>query len=143
MAHSVYEPRLPWYWRLIASDEPLRFGAPSLFQELRNRNWEIWIYTTSHRSIGSIRRWLGGHGVWVSGIVNQDVHERGLKSTLRDFRPSKNPAAFGISLHVDDSKGVRMEGDIHGFDVVVIDPYDSHWAAKVLQAAGDLRCGSR
>jgi hypothetical protein len=48
--------------------------------------------------------------------------------------PSKNPAAFGITLHVDDSEGVRMEGEAHGFEVVVVTPQDGDWVKKVLLA---------
>jgi hypothetical protein len=29
--------------------------------------------------------------------------------------PSKNPRAFGIDLHVDDSEGVKLEGKKYGF----------------------------
>ena len=50
--------------------------------------------------------------------------------------PSKNPAAFGISLHVDDSDGVRLEGERHGFRVVVLSPDDEGWVRKVLAAVG-------
>jgi hypothetical protein len=48
--------------------------------------------------------------------------------------PSKYPPAFNIDLHVDDSEGVRMEGDLHGFRVVVVRPDDEDWTQKVLEA---------
>ena len=129
------EPRLPWYKRLVAGDEPLRLGARSLMANLQEKGWELWVYTTSHRPPGSIRRWLRCHGIQVAGIINQDTHDAHLKDTLRDFRPSKNPGAFGIALHVDDSEGVRMEGAVHGFEVVVVAPDDEGWAKKVWSAA--------
>ena len=50
--------------------------------------------------------------------------------------PSKYPPAFGIDLHVDDSEGVRMEGDEHGFRVVVVRPDDENWIQRVLDAVG-------
>jgi hypothetical protein len=75
-------------------------------------------------------------------MVNQDAHDRHLRRSPQDRPPSKNPAAFGIDLHVDDSDGVRMEGEQHGFEVVVVTPDDRDWTAKVLRAADEL-AGSR
>ncbi len=45
------------------------------------------------------------------------------------------PPAFGIDLHVDDSEGVRLEGEEHGFHVVVVRPDDERWTKRVLDAA--------
>jgi hypothetical protein len=133
------EPRPPWYWRFWASDEPLRLGARSLMQALRERGWELWVYTTSHRHPGSVRRWLRSYGIRVAYVVNQDVHDRHLRRSPRDYPPSKNPRAFGIDLHVDDSDGVQMEGEQHGFRVVVIAPQDEAWTEKVLAAVEKLQ----
>ncbi len=134
------EPRPAWYWRLLVPREPLRAGARELLQTLCARGWELWVYTTSHRSRGSVRRWLRAHGVRVAGVINQDVHDRRLREATG--RPSKNPRAFGIDLHVDDSDGVRVEGERHDFRVVVVAPGDGDWAEKVLAAADGLRRAS-
>ena len=48
--------------------------------------------------------------------------------------PSKYPPAFGIDFHVDDSEGVKIEGEEHGFRVVIVRPDDEHWARVVLDA---------
>src|SRR6478672_9776155 len=116
------EPSLAWHWRLWAHNEPLRHGARALMRRLQRSGWELWIYTTSHRSPWSVRCWLRGHGIRVAGVINQNVHDARLRRNRADYPPSKNPRAFGIALHIDDSEGVRMEGEIHGFNVVVIDP---------------------
>jgi hypothetical protein len=39
---------------------------------------------------------------------------------------------FGIGLHIDDSEGVRREGEQYGFDVVVISREDLVWTRSVL-----------
>jgi len=132
------EPRLHWFLRLFIHDEPLRQGTPELMRQLRQRGWEVWVYTTSNRSPAAVRRWLRWHGVLLDGMVNQDAHDRHLRRSPQDRPPSKNPAAFGIDLHVDDSDGVRMEGEQHGFQVAVVTPDDRDWTAKVLCAADEL-----
>jgi FMN phosphatase YigB (HAD superfamily) len=132
------EPRLSWFLRLFVDDEPLRIGTPELIRQLRQRGWEVWVYTTSNRSSADVRRCLRCHGVRIDGMINQDAHDRHLRRSTQDRPPSKNPAAFGINLHVDDSGGVRMEGDQHGFAVVVVTPDDRDWTAKVLRAVDEL-----
>ena len=69
-------------------------------------------------------------GVRLEGVVNQDRHEE----VVGRRGPSKYPPAFGIGLHVDDSPGVAMEGEAHGFRVVVVSPDDERWAGRVLEA---------
>ncbi len=133
-----HEPALPWYWRLVAGDEPLRLGARELMRGLQARGWEVWIYTTSCRDPGSVRRWLWCHGVRVAGVINQHIHDWHFRRSPRARPPSKNPGAFGIGLHVDDSDGVRMEGEQHGFQVVVVAPEDVAWVEKVLLAVEKL-----
>ncbi len=114
--------------------EPLRQGTTALIRELRRRGCSVWIYTSSGRTPFYIRRWLLLHGIRVDGVVNSERHRAGLAAHGLERRPSKFPPAFGIDLHVDDSEGVRMEGDAHGFRVVVVRPDDPHWTRRVLDA---------
>lgn len=46
---------------------------------------------------------------------------------------SKNPKLFGIDIHVDDSEGVRMEGEKYGFKTIIIQPADEKWVDKILE----------
>lgn len=116
--------------------EPLRRGTRTLVQELRHRGCSVWIYTSSLRSPFHIRLWLFLHGIRVDGIVNDDRHRRELSGRRFERLPSKYPPAFDIDLHVDDSEGVRMEAEEHGFRVVIVRPDDDQWAQKVLDALG-------
>jgi hypothetical protein len=117
--------------------EPLRQGTCSLIDQLRQRGCSIWIYTSSGRTVFQIRLWLWLYGIRVDGVVNEERHRRELANRQFSSPPSKYPPAFGIDLHVDDSEGVRMEGDEHGFQVVVIRPDDENWVRKVLGAVSN------
>lgn len=87
--------------------------------------------------VGSAR--LGAYGIRVGQIINQDDHDRYLRRvrSTKGRLPSKNPAAFGIDLHVDDSEGVSIEGERFNFRVVVVAPDEKDWAGKVMAAAED------
>lgn len=134
-----HEPRLAWYQRVFVGDEPLRLGSRSLVRQLREQGWEIWIYTTSYRRPAHIRRWLWCHGIRVTNVINQDVYDAHLKKVPQHRPPTKNPKAFGIDLHIDDLEGVRLEGETHGFRVLVIRPDDEAWANKVWTTTEEFR----
>jgi hypothetical protein len=128
-------------WRRRQYPELMRRGTRSLMQALAERGCSIWVYTTSRREPGYLRRWFRRVGVDLDGVVTQAEHEAAI-----GYRgPSKCPPAFGIAMHVDDSHGVALEGELHGFHVVVIDPNDEQWAERVLDAVDALvvPCGSR
>jgi hypothetical protein len=134
--------RVPWLFRSWFN-EPLRHGAVALMRELAADGWEVCVYTTSYRSPSTVRWWLWWYGVRVRLVVNQDVHDRYLRRHRDDHPPSKNPRAFGISLHVDDSEGVAIEGRQYGFAVVVVSPEDDRWTDKVRAVAARLRPSRR
>ena len=114
--------------------EPLRFGTRALIRELRRQGCSIWVYTSSGRTPAYIKRWLMLYGIRVDGVVNSDRHSLALAARGLSNAPSKLPSAFDIDLHVDDSEGVKLEGQDHGFRVVVVHPEDENWARQVLDA---------
>jgi hypothetical protein len=118
--------------------EPLRLGTCKLMRDLRHRGCSIWIYTTSGRTPFQIRLWLFLYGIRVDGVVNDERHRRELAGPCFSRLPSKYPPAFGIDLHVDDSEGVRMEGEQNQFRVVVVRPDDENWTQKVLDEVNGM-----
>lgn len=146
--HDTPGPRevvVPWYWRWFYP-EPLRHGTKALMHALQQRGCEICLYTTSYRQPRYLRSWFKTFGVQLGEIINQDVHDQRVKKAqFPDYMPSKFPPAFGIDLHVDDSEGVALEGDQHGFRVVVVPASDLGWAERVLAAVDELNAatGSR
>ena len=120
-------------------NEPLRQGTRDLFRELRKRGIEIEICTSSYRSPLLVRLWLACYGLTVKRIITQDTYETYLRRYPQDNPPSKNPRAFGIDFHVDDSEGVWQEGKTYGFDTLVVSPEDTGWCQRVLEAIDRIR----
>jgi hypothetical protein len=125
---ALNEPdRVRWWLRWLRG-EPLRLGAAALLAELA-REHELWVYTTSHRHPLTVSWWLWGYGVRVRYVVNQDRHERAFGRQGR----SKDPAGFGIDLHIDDSWGVWLENRFER-NVCVVLHDDPNWTDKVRDA---------
>ena len=114
-------------WAKLLGGEPLREGVVAVAAYCRQREWEVWVYTTSYRGSWYIRKLFWLHGIRVAGAVNQPRHNQ--EGTARC---TKHPPSFGIDLLLDDSEGVRLEGEKHGFKTMVIEPQDADWAQKVV-----------
>ncbi|NER39770.1 MAG: hypothetical protein F6J93_38535 [Oscillatoria sp. SIO1A7] len=115
-------------------NEPLRLGTCKLMQQLNQYGCGILIITSSYRSPWLVRLWLTCYGISVVNVINQNIYRDYLKRHSINLYPSKNPKLFGSSLHIDDSEGVRLEGEKYGFEVIVISPTDRNWTEKVIEA---------
>jgi hypothetical protein len=111
----------PWF------REPLRAGTLSLMKQLATSGCDISIFTSSYRPQRYIRWWFGWHRVRLRLVINRPVYDEAVKPDANWQRPSKYTKPFGIDLHVDDSEGVKLEGEQHGFAVLVVHPEDTGW----------------
>jgi len=64
-------------------------------------------------------------------VINQQCHDRELKENKT--RCSKFPPAFGIDIHVDDSPGLKIEGEKFNFRTIIIEEKDLTWTDKILK----------
>jgi hypothetical protein len=118
--------------------ERLRLGTRVVFAELRALGFDVWIYTTSERSEGEIRRLFRWHGLRLGGVVNAARHHARVQRDRSHPMPSKYPPKFQIALHVDDDPSVQQNGERFGFRVVLVSPRDDRWTEPVLAAARRL-----
>ena len=110
--------------------ETLRIGTVELIRALQGKGHKIYIYTTSFRSPIKIWWTFFLYGIKLDRIINQEVHERTLREKARDY--SKYPPIFNIDIHVDDSKGLEIEGNRHNFKTIIVTEADSAWTDSVL-----------
>jgi hypothetical protein len=111
--------------------ERIRKGTIELFKELRSRGHNIYIYTTSFRPTLKAKLTFLSYGIPVDRVINQQCHDRKLKENKT--RCSKFPPAFGIDIHVDDSPGLKIEGDKFNFRTIIIEEKDLAWTDKILK----------
>ena len=132
------EPPLPFPFRRFYK-ERLRLGTPELLRELRVLGYEVWIYTSSFRSEGYIRRLFRLYGVRLDGIVNGYRHKREVQSQSLAPLPQKMPSKYRISLHVDDEDVICSGALLHGFEAYKLDGQDDGWKEKVIACANRIR----
>ena len=120
------EPELKFPYNKIYKDK-LRKDAVELLTEINRSEWELWIYTTSNRSEGYIRKLFRHYGINIDSVVNAVRHEKEVARGRNNF-PSKYPSVYRIDLHVDDEKSVYENGIAYGFRVYRITNDDVAWA---------------
>ncbi len=130
--------RVPFIWRLFYK-EPLRRGTVELMRRLTDQGWQIAIYTTSFRSVSSVKRFFKFYGVSLVKVVNQPIHVREVIGNRKIPLPSKYPSKFGFKLHVDDQESFISDGARFGFDVIVVNSDDLNWTQKVLAKAEQIK----
>jgi hypothetical protein len=79
--------RIPWVLRRWLP-EPFRLGSVELIRALRERSWEVWVYTTSGRCPFLVSCWLWFYGIRVAGVINDAVY----RNTCSDIGFTTTPA---------------------------------------------------
>lgn len=137
-ATHLTEPALPFPLRNLYK-ERLRLGTPELIRSLQQMGYEVWVYTSSFRSEGYIRRLFRCYGVRFDGIINGTRHLNEVQKGHSETLPQKMPSHYRISLHIDDESVVCSMGRQYGFNVYQLDAQDDQWKEKIIERAEEIR----
>lgn len=132
------EKSLKFPLNLIFRDR-LRAGTVNLISELKKKNINVWIYTTSFRSEWYIRTLFKCYGINIDCIVNGERHKKEVQGDKREIMPSKYPSRYRIDLHVDDDISVAENGKTYGFKVYLISENNPQWAKEILNQADKIK----
>lgn len=121
------------FQRLLGIEE-IRMGTINLINACQLRGHKVYVYTTSLRSIAKIKWTFYTYGIRLDKVINWKLHERTLSH--EQFKPSKYPPAFGIDLHIDDSKGVGQEGQRFNFRTIIVSQDNVNWKDDILKILG-------
>jgi hypothetical protein len=114
--------------------EKIRTGTVQLIKDLQDRGHTVFVYTTSFRKPRKIRFMFRTYGIKLDKIINQTMHDRTLGRDCKRY--SKYPPAFGIDIHIDDSKGVEMEGMRFNFRTIIVSEDQNNWESYIFRSIG-------
>ena len=126
------EPGQAW-WGWFFFQEPLRRGTRNLLKNLRSQGHEVWIYTSSVRSVTTISWWFASYGITLDGIVNERLSRPALKAAAQEgILASKYPPYFDIDIHIDDDP--NLVRDLQGTSCIpiLVDRNDLQWIAALM-----------
>ncbi len=119
--------------------ERLRLGTVDLIHKLQEQGIEVWVYTSSFRSIEYIKKLFAHYHVRFDDIINGTRHLEEVQKNKRYPVPNKLPSHYRIALHIDDEIGILEGGKLHGFKVILVDAPDDDWADKVLKKVMEIK----
>lgn len=117
------------FFQKIFKIESLRKGTKELIKDLKSKENVIGIYTTSFRPKYKIKFQFLTYGIKLDFIINEKENRKELKR--RNLNCSKYPPAFDIDIHIDDSKGVELEGQKHNFETIILGNTSKNWIKKI------------
>ena len=123
--HKTEKP--PMFPFNLIFKERLRLGTPELIKELQKQDYEVWVYTSSFRSMGYIKTLFQLYGVRFDGIINASRHLREVQRDNKNLLPQKMPPYYHISLHVDDEKVICAQAKQYGYYAYRLDEEDPEW----------------
>ena len=124
------EPQLKFPWNHIYR-ERLRLGTVALMKYIRQKNIQLWIYTTSYRSERYIRGLFRHYGIRLDQVINGKRHAEEVQAGRAEAMPSKYPSKYRIDLHIDDDISVYQNGKIYGFRVFIVRGQDDDWTDQI------------
>lgn len=127
---SIFNTEKQTVIQRILGLEKIRYGTIELFKKLKSEGHIIYIYTTSFRSTIKTRLTFLIYEISVNKVINQEVHDRTLKE--KKTRTSKFPPAFNIDIHIDDSPGLKIEGEKYNFKTIIVKVNDENWVDTIL-----------
>ena len=119
--------------------ERLRMGAPALINSLQKMGYEVWVYTSSFRSIRYIKTLFMFYGVRFDDIVNGTRHLKEVQGNHKEILPQKLPNCYRIKLHIDDEMIVCTMGRQYGYDTYQLEAEDDNWKEKIIARAEEIR----
>jgi len=119
--------------------ERLRKGTVRLINELQAQGFEVWVYTSSFRSVRYINALFRNYKVHFDQIVNGHRHNEEVQGRTKEPLPQKMPGFYHISLHIDDEDAIHESGKARGFRTYKVCEPDDQWVEKVIAEANRVK----
>ena len=124
------------FFQKLFGIEKVRLGTIELMKKCKLQGHQLYIYTTSLRPASKIWWTFYSYGIKLDKVINQKKHETVLKDRSRLY--SKYPPAFNIDIHIDDSKGVELEGTRFNYKTIIISEDNLTWTEDVLKIVSEF-----
>ena len=124
------EPQLKFPWNHIYR-ERLRLGTVALMKYIRQKNIQLWIYTTSYRSERYIRGLFRHYGIRLDQVINGKRHAEEVQAGREEEMPSIYKIKYRIDLHIDDDISFYQNGKIYVFRVFIMRGQDDDWTDQI------------
>lgn len=120
--------------------ERIRRGVPGLFNALKKRGYDVWVYTSGGYSMDHIDRLLKKYHVQVTGVVSGGKKIVG-NSPLSAEASQRLARQYHSALHIDAEAVLYSEGETKTFRHIPLSASGAEWVQEVLAAVDQLDAG--
>lgn len=119
-------------------NEPMRLGIPALFNDLKKRGYDIWVYTSRYVSYESMLYYFRRHHTYVSGVVTGMKRKSGAMTAIREQIEKKMNEQYEQTLHIDNDYVVRVNRKTKTYGEHRIDGPEIQWAGRVMEIVDEI-----
>ena len=130
------EKPLPFPMNLFYK-ERIRRGVPGLFNALKKRGYDVWVYTSGGYSMDHIDRLLKKYHVQVTGVVSGGKKIVG-KSALDAESAQRFARQYHSTLHIDAEAVLQSDGETKTFRHIPLSASSKDWVREVVSAVDQL-----
>ena len=110
----------------------LRLGIPALFHFLRNKGYDIWVYSSNYYSTEYIRDLFRHYHVQLTGIVTGTERKRLDSAQKKEQLRQEFRDVYTVILHADKNTLLRVNSRTHAYEEFPL-PEGEHWSGEIMK----------
>lgn len=131
------EKALPFPFSLYYK-ERMRSGIPALFNHLRTKGYDIWVYSEKYHSMEHIRHYFILHRTWVDGIVTGTGRRRGFLEDTRKKLANAITEQYQQTLHIDNNSLLCVDNKTKAYEDYPLTGNPETWSREIIKIVGAL-----
>lgn len=118
--------------------ERMRSGIPALFNYLKTKGYDIWVYSEKYYSMEHIRHYFFLHHTWVDGIVTGTGRRQGFLEDTRKKLASAIAEKYQQTLHIDNNSLLCIDSKTKAYEDYPLTGNPETWFREIIQIVGAL-----
>jgi hypothetical protein len=118
--------------------ERIKEGVPALFNYLRSKEYDIWLYSAKDYSWDHIKRLFALYKVNISGVITGTSRKLDSNPEHKAYVQKLLSETYHYTLHIDNDTIVRTDYTTKEFDEYPIDQNNGNWAYSVMEIVKEI-----
>ena len=118
--------------------ERMRYGIPALFNFLKTKGYDIWVYSEKYYSMKYIRHYFAFHHTWVDGIVTGTARRHGFLEDVRKKLANALAEKYRQTLHIDNNSLICINNKTKAYEDYPLTGNPETWSHEIIKIVGAL-----
>ncbi len=118
--------------------ERMRYGVPALFNFLKTKGYDIWVYSEKYYSMKYIRHYFAFHHTWVDGIVTGTARRHSFLEDVRKKLANALAEKYRQTLHIDNNSLICINNKTKAYEDYPLTGNPETWSHEIIKIVGAL-----